>query len=244
VFDDITARKQAETALREHAERQEFLLKLSDGIRQLGGSADIEGETTRLLRQELNAGWCYYVNWDLGRRTGEVLRDSTRVGLPSLAGTHDVSEAPEFLELLADGEVRVVRDYANYGELPAIIRQKFVALGFRAMIMAPMVKEGRLIATLLVGDTEVRDWTAGEASLLAEVAERTWAAIERGRAEIALRESDERRAFLLKFSDALRAEPGMEAIAYRALGMLSEQVGLDRCYITYYRPDEDEADFT
>lgn len=61
--------------------------------------------------------------------------------------------------------------------------------------------------------------------------------------EIALREREERQAFLLMFADALRAEPNMETIAYRAIGLLSEQLALDRCYITYYRPDEDEADF-
>ncbi|MFV3517461.1 GAF domain-containing protein, partial [Mycobacterium tuberculosis] len=94
--------------------------------------------------------------------------------------SHDVSDAPEFLELLSDGEVHSARDYANYEQLPISIRQNFTALGFRSMMMAPLIKGGRLIATLLVGDTEVRDWSSGEASILVETAERTLAAIERG----------------------------------------------------------------
>ncbi|MGY3454033.1 PAS domain S-box protein [Bradyrhizobium sp. USDA 4353] len=369
VFADITQRKRAETSLRESEERQAFLLKLSDAVRPLADPADIQGETTRLLREQLNAGWCYYVDWDQDRKTGLVLRDSARDGLPSLRGAHDVSDAPEFFQILAKGAVLMVRDYASYEHLPTRIRENFTALGFRSMMLAPLLKEGKLIASLLVGDSEIREWSASEASLLIEVAERTWAAIERAHAETALRkseeryrslfetmdqgyslnevirdaqgraidirylehnpalerltgvpaseaigrlasevfpgldrfwievvdrvvttgereqvehelssngrwyqskfyaaggdccvslfdditerkkaeavqrESEERQEFLLKFSDSLRAQPDIDAIAYRAVGLLSEQLGLDRCYITYYRPDQDEADF-
>jgi PAS domain S-box-containing protein len=63
----------------------------------------------------------------------------------------------------------------------------------------------------------------------------------RRRADDALRESEERQAFLLKLSDALRAEPDADAVANRALKMLLDQLRLDRCYITYYRPADDEA---
>ena len=65
----------------------------------------------------------------------------------------------------------------------------------------------------------------------------------RKRAEAALRESEERQAFLLKLSDALRAEPDADAVANRALKILFDHLRLDRCYITYYRPADDEADF-
>lgn len=133
-----------------------------------------------------------------------MLRDSAAEGLPSLAGVHDVSDASDFLQLLAGGALLTVRDYADYEPLPSHTRQKFVALGFRSMMAAPLVKDGQLIATLLVGDTQIRDWSASEASLLADVAERTWAAVERARAEAALRRSEKRfRQFVDASSDIL-----------------------------------------
>jgi two-component sensor histidine kinase len=200
-LDEVTAERaelqQRTDALRESEERQAFFLKLSDAIRPLAHPTDIQGETTRLLREQLNAAWCYYVDWDLERKVGLVLRDSSREGLPSLVGAHDVSDAPEFLHLLEGGAVLAVRDYASYKQLPTRTRQQFTTLGFRSMMAAPLVKEGRLLATLLVGETQTRDWSGSEASLLLEAAERTWAAVERARTEEALRASERHAQTLL-----------------------------------------------
>lgn len=66
---------------------------------------------------------------------------------------------------------------------------------------------------------------------------------ERKQSEVALRESEERQRFLLRFSDSLRAESDVDAVATRAIQMLAEHMGLDRCYITFYRPADDEALF-
>ena len=214
VYQNITDQKRSEAILRESEERQAFLLKLSDALRPLASPADIQGETTRLLREELNAGWCYYVDWNLDKNVGLVLRDSASEGLPSLAGAHDVSDAPEFLQLLAGGAVLTIRDYAGYEQLPARIRQNFVALGFRSLVAAPLFKDGRLIASLLVGDSEIRDWSTSEASLVLEVAERTWAAIERERAEAALREGEIRLAQLADAAPVLIWETGEEGAIF------------------------------
>ncbi|WP_426038305.1 PAS domain S-box protein [Cypionkella sp. TWP1-2-1b2] len=66
---------------------------------------------------------------------------------------------------------------------------------------------------------------------------------ERKRAEIALRESEARQAFLLRLSDAVRAEPNTEAIMDRALRMLFDEMQLDRCYVGIYRLAEDTGEF-
>ena len=66
---------------------------------------------------------------------------------------------------------------------------------------------------------------------------------EKRRAEAALNESESRQAFLLRLSDALRAEPGADAIANRALRMLFDQMRLDRCYVAIYRLAEDIGEF-
>ena len=185
-------RARAEAALRASEERQAFLLALTDALRPLDAAAEIQGEATRLLREHLAAGWCYYVEWDEAAARGAVLRDATREGLPSLAGTHDVSDAPTFIDTLRKGNVLNVGDYASFDELSPTLRARYTALGFRSMLVATLVKQGRLVASLIVGDTAVREWSGDAEALLMEVAERTWAAVERAGAEAALRKSEEK----------------------------------------------------
>lgn len=52
------------------------------------------------------------------------------------------------------------------------------------------------------------------------------------RAEAALRASGERHVFLLRLSDALRAQPDEEAVKDETVRMLAEHLRLDRCYIS------------
>jgi PAS domain-containing protein len=62
----------------------------------------------------------------------------------------------------------------------------------------------QLVWTLNVISSTAREWTADEILLIKEVAERTWAAAERAKAEEALNASEERfRAFAAASSDIL-----------------------------------------
>ncbi|MDN3922369.1 PAS domain-containing sensor histidine kinase [Roseateles violae] len=65
---------------------------------------------------------------------------------------------------------------------------------------------------------------------------------ERRRTEAWLRANEERQAFLLEFSDALRAESSATSTADRAVRMLAERLGADLCYTASIHPDEDRAD--
>lgn len=64
---------------------------------------------------------------------------------------------------------------------------------------------------------------------------------DRKTAEIALREAEERQAFLLKLSDTLRATSA-DKIIERATEMLADKLGLDLCYVASVVPGEDRAD--
>lgn len=91
-------------------------------------------------------------------------------------------------------------------------------------------------------------WYSVNASIIGEQGSHLVASVfadvtERRQAETELRESKEHQAFLLKFSDALRAEEGVDAVAGRAITLLRDHLQLDRAYITFYRPEEDQALF-
>lgn len=58
------------------------------------------------------------------------------------------------------------------------------------------------------------------------------------------KQREKHREFLLQFSDKLRLVSNPDQLANRALQLLAEQLGLDRCYIGVYRLEEDRGEFT
>jgi len=56
----------------------------------------------------------------------------------------------------------------------------------------PFIKDGKLTALMAAHDSEPRDWTDGELTLIRETTERSWAYIERTRSQAALQESEQR----------------------------------------------------
>ncbi len=60
------------------------------------------------------------------------------------------------------------------------------AIHIRSLMDIPLIKADRLVAILFAADAAPRTWTDDEAALLREVAERTWAAVGRTRAEMAV----------------------------------------------------------
>ena len=59
-----------------------------------------------------------------------------------------------------------------------------------AFIGTTLFKDGRMVAAFGANDVTPRAWTASEIELVRDVAERTWEAVERVRAEAALRERE------------------------------------------------------
>ncbi|WP_420128858.1 PAS domain-containing protein [Longimicrobium sp.] len=247
---DITERRRAEVALRASEARQAFLVRLGDALRPLDDAAAIQGAAARLLGQHLGADRASYAEVEgepgaeMGTLRGQYVREGGAAGpapepFPARYayaqfGEHAVTSRRR-------GEVLVVADVDADPTFDPVARAAWAAGGVRAAVVVPLVKAGRFVAELGVQAQSARAWTPEEVSLVAEVAERTWAAVERARAEAALRESEERQAFLLELSDALRVEPDKDAVADRSIRMLIEHMRLDRSYIVSYRPEDDRA---
>lgn len=193
LFSDITMRKRAEIAVRESGERQAFLLKLSDKLRPLADPVEIMAAASEALGRHLKAGRCGY--WEVDE-IGEyfiVERDWTDGVMPSLVGKHPlVGFGPEFVEAYRAGRSVLIEDALADARAAGSEAAFEAAGGVRASLGLPLVKAGRLVAGLFVQQLEPRHWTAQDEALSEDVAERTWAAVERARAEAAKRASQDR----------------------------------------------------
>jgi len=188
---DITETREALEALAIQERRQRFLLELTDRLRDLTEPSAIMDEVERSLGDVLDADRVGYGEVDHTQGMIELTRDWT-AGVPSAAGRVALETfGARLIEDLSRGHVISIPDVR---EDPRTIdvAQRFAEIETRALVRAPLIRAGRLEAYLYVHDSGVRHWTDAEISLVEEVAARTWAEVERARAQAEVRESEHR----------------------------------------------------
>ena len=190
VFYDITERKRAEADLREREERQAYLLRLSDALRPIADPIEVQGVASRLLGEHLQTDRVFYSEMDEARNQLLVERDFVREGTPSLAGSYPL-EAFAWIEgATQKGEPTVIDNVRMSTLISDAGRAVILGTKVSAFACVPLLKNDRRVGALCVADMEPRVWKPGEVELVKETAERTWAAVERTRAEAGLRASE------------------------------------------------------
>jgi PAS domain S-box-containing protein len=193
---DITTRKQAEADLLANQQRQNFMLILSDALRPLSKPLDIQETASRVLGEYLQAARVVYVEVT---ETEYIIERDYVNGVASMAGRYPLQRFGQGkLADYADGKTRVVYDTRADQHNSSADAANFEMIGVRAGIGVPLVKDGKFVMALVVHMDTTRDWSATEISLVEETAERTWAAVERAKAEAALRDSELTRQIALE----------------------------------------------
>lgn len=178
LFTNITERKRNE-------ERQAYLLGLSDALRSLKDPLLIESAVTNAAMNYFRADRCYYC--DIDGDDAIIHSDASRGGLPTVAGRYPLSLFVLFKAVVDIGEPFVVHDVHSSNIIDEELRQLCIKLRVISFINVPVVKEGKASGILSIVQKEPRHWTDIEIELAADTAERTWAAVERAKAEEALR---------------------------------------------------------
>jgi signal transduction histidine kinase/CheY-like chemotaxis protein len=174
-------------------QRQNFLVSLGDALAQYNDPVALTAAASELLGRQLGAGRSGYGEIDASGEVVSVAQDWTDGSMFSLAGKARVLEAfgPEVIAELRAGHTLVVSDCLTDSRtcLPDHL-VTWESIGTRALVVAPLVSEGRLVAILYVHSSAPRAWSELDVHLVEDLGARTWAAVERVRAETALRESE------------------------------------------------------
>ena len=188
---ETTEQVKAARVIRESEERQAFLLKLSDALRPLADPIDIEETASRVLGEYLDVDRIAYGTIE-NDDVATITRDYRRPGFASVAGTyrpHDFD--PMVADVLCAGKTIAVSRIATDPVMNEQARSNYAHYGIGALVAVGLRKGGRWVAALLV-HSGPRAWTASEITVIEQVADRTWAAIERARVEAALLASEAR----------------------------------------------------
>jgi len=178
---DVTDRRQAEEAMRSSGARHSFLVELADTLRPLSDPMDVQAEASRVLGERLQANRVTYFEV----REGDYLVERAFTdGVPPMAGRYSIeSFGPELLATYCAGRTAYEGDVDAQDSRSIEERAAFAGIQTRAYIGVPLVKDGVLVAGLAVHAKSPREWTPTEIAIAEDTAERTWAAVERVRAE-------------------------------------------------------------
>ncbi|HEV2748259.1 MAG TPA: HWE histidine kinase domain-containing protein [Allosphingosinicella sp.] len=175
--------------------RLSFQIALSDKLRGIADPAEVKQAAAAMLGGQLGAARVGFVEVDEARDALSIAGEWTREpDGPRLAGrAGQLSHLPPAaVAYLRSGQVLTVGDVDEFaGEAGAGDSAIGAELGARAVITVPLVRDGELRAMLYVHEPEPRDWKRSEAAIARDVAERTWAAVERAEAEQRLRDSED-----------------------------------------------------
>lgn len=190
VIQDITQRKQAEAVLRENEKRQAFLLQFSDTIRSLSDPAAIAIAATGMVAKYFQVERCFISRISRDQGKAWIEHETRSPELPSVEGEVNLADFPEVMRI-AETETMVFRDVRNDPALSERDKAALGGLGFGAFVAAVLRKgERNYFWDLVIASLEPRNWTPTDVPLLEELAERTWLAMERGRTEKALLETE------------------------------------------------------
>ncbi len=183
--------------------RQAFLLSLDEQLRGRTDPSEATLAAATALGRHAGAARAGYGEIDPAGETIRVERDWTDGSVASLAGEARLLDGfgPAIIAELRAGRTLVVEDcLADPRSVGDAHAANWASIGVRALVVVPLLKAGRLTATLFLHAPEPRRWSEMIVGLAEDTARRTWEAVERARAELALQASE---AELRLVTDAL-----------------------------------------
>ena len=172
---DVTDRRRLQA-------QQAALLSLGDRLREAQTTAEVVAAASETLGRTLAASRTGYSRIDLKADLFDVERDWTAPGVASLAGRTGLSLFRATIDALGLGKAIAIDSVPQEAWLEPDLRS-YEAISTRAQIQVPLIDRGELVGILYVHQTEPRRWGQDEIDFAHGVADRTYAALAKVRAE-------------------------------------------------------------
>lgn len=177
--------------MRESISRQTFRAELADSLRGASDPKTLMTIAAERLGAHLRVGCVGYAEVESDKEYALIHQDWTAENAQSVVGRHRLNNfGPAMIARLRSGHTVRIDDAAEDAlTAGSTYAAAYASIGTKAVIDVPLINDGRLAGILFVLNPGTRHWTDGEVALVEEVAERTWASLQRLHAEESSRQS-------------------------------------------------------
>ncbi|MDB5869554.1 MAG: sensor hybrid histidine kinase [Polaromonas sp.] len=218
IIAEMTEKMLAEQRLAVEQKQQAFRVILGEALRDAITPEALMGIAAEQLGLHLQAACVGYAEVDEAGEWCHVRHDWRDGTFPSMAGAYRLDRLdPAMMAHCRAGRIVAVNDTQNDPLTSGRdFQAAFAPAAKGAFINASLIKNGRLTAVLFVLHAEPRVWKCSEKALVEEVAERTWASLQRLQTELDLRQTytaiNQLTTELLRSETALRQSQKLEAL--------------------------------
>lgn len=174
----------AEVGHRKEVERNlAFQLRMVDRLRGLHSGVEIAEAAFDLMSRHFQVSRINYAEIIEGT-TFRIVHAWEAPSMRRIAGMSGELDTfgPDIIGPLRSGEVVISSDVRN-DPRTAGYAQTYESIGARAFVAVPVIRAGQLVALLTLHQVVACQWHAEQVSLLADVADRVWIAIEHATAQ-------------------------------------------------------------
>lgn len=166
----------------EHNEKQvRFILELSDQLRTLSDPDKIYKTITKVTRKYYEADRCYY--YEIQGDKAIIRQDVSIDDLPLTMNKDECDKYPKLKLQLEAGQPVVINNLEDTDILDENLRQSYIQIGARSFLTIPVIKKDKVTGVFIIAKYEPYKWTRGDISLARDIAERTWMAVEKAKAQ-------------------------------------------------------------
>ncbi|HEX3141437.1 MAG TPA: ATP-binding protein [Rhizobacter sp.] len=220
------ANLRAETTKRVVAERRlRFLDELSQATRNLSDPSEVMNTTATLLGQHLGANRCAYAHVLADEDTFDLIGDYNN-GIESIVGRYKFTDfGAEVQRLMVMDQAYVNHDVDSSAVTAGTDLSAYRTTQIQSVICMPLHKGGRFVAAMAVHQSTPRHWKHDEIELVRTVVDRCWEALDRVRAQAALRDEARSLEVLNRTGTSLAAELNLDVVLQRVTDAATELTG-------------------